>query len=176
MALKKTSVAPVVESIVAQAHAGASRVPPGPKTFEGFIAHVRASRPGIATALENAVVVSFPDVLEKDFIVAFSPANDALYRGMLTSASALAEFQKFTLEYFGATKRILVEVKETGEVSLAEKRAKEFAQREKTAKDAAANHPLIAEARALFGGELGPIEFATSDEREDRKESRGEGK
>ena len=176
MALKKTATAPVVESIVAQAHAGASRVPPGPKTFEGFIAHVRASRPGIATALENAVVVSFPDVLEKDFIVAFSPANDALYRGMLTSASALAEFQKFTLEYFGATKRILVEVKETGEVSLAEKRAKEFAQREKTAKDAAANHPLIAEARALFGGELGPIEFATSDEKEDRKESRGEGK
>jgi DNA polymerase-3 subunit gamma/tau len=144
---------------------GASRVPAGPKTFEGFIAHVRATRPAIANALENAVCASFPTTVEKEFIVNFSPENDALYHGLLTSAAALAEFQKLTLEYFGVVKRVLVEVKETGEVSLAERREQDYATREKIAKDAAANHPLIAEARALFGGELGPIELANTEER-----------
>ena len=159
-----TSVAETISNSFA--NAGASRTPTGPKTFEGFIAHVRASRPAIANALENAVCESFPTSNEKDFVVAFSPENDALYHGLLTSNAALAEFQKFTLEYFGVVKRILVEVKATGEVSLAERREKDYANREKIAKDAAANHPLIAEARALFGGELGPIELASGDEGE----------
>ncbi len=151
-----TSIADTIASL------GASRTPSGLKTFEGFIAHVRSSRPAIANALENAVCASFPDTVEKDFVVNFSPANDALYHGLLTSNAALAEFQKFTLEYFGAVKRVLVEVKETVEVSLAERREKDYASREKIAKDAALNHPLIAEARALFGGELGPIELSGS--------------
>ncbi len=145
---------------------GASRVPQGPKTFEGFIGHVRASRPAIANALENAVCASFPTTNEIEFIVAFSPENDALYHGLLTSNAALAEFQKFTLEYFGVVKRILVEVREMAELSLAVRRENDYASREKTAKDAAANHPLIAEARALFGGELGPIELSSNDEGE----------
>ena len=36
---------------------------------------------------------------------------------------------------------------------------KEQKQREGIAKDAAKNHPMILEAKALFGGELGPIEL-----------------
>lgn len=63
-------------------------------------------------------------------------------------------------------KRVVVEVKETAEVSLAVRRENDYANRERIAKDAAANHPLIAEARALFGGELGPIELAGGDEGE----------
>jgi DNA polymerase-3 subunit gamma/tau len=167
IALKNAAAAaaatPVAETI---ANLGASRLPQGPKTFEGFIAHVRASRPAIANALENAVCASFPTSNDQEFIVAFSPENDALYHGLLTSNAALAEFQKFTLEYFGVVKRILVEVRETAEVSLAVRRENDYASREKIAKDAAANHPLIAEARALFGGELGPIELSSHDEGE----------
>lgn len=159
----KNAATPISETIT---NLGASRAPTGPKSFEGFIAHVRSSRPAIANALENAVCDKFPTVSEPDFIVAFSPENAALYHGLLTSNAALSEFQKFTLEYFGMVKRVLVEVKETGEVSLAERREKDYASREKIAKDAAANHPLIAEARALFGGELGPIELANPDDGE----------
>ncbi|MBS1963480.1 MAG: DNA polymerase III subunit gamma/tau [Bdellovibrionales bacterium] len=155
LAMKKTAT-PVSETI---SNLGASRAPAGPKSFEGFISHVRGSRPAIANALENAICDQFPTTIEQDFVVVFSPSNADLYHGLLTSVAALSEFQKFTLEYFGVVKRVLVEVRETRETSLAEKREKEFANREKMAKDAAANHPIIAEARSLFGGELGPIEF-----------------
>jgi DNA polymerase III subunit gamma/tau len=165
MAMKKTAT-PVSETI---ANLGASRIPVGPKSFEGFIAHVRATRPAIANALENAVCASFPTTPEKDFIVTFSPENDALYHGLLTSTAALAEFQKLTGEYFGTVKRVLVEVKESTEVSLAERREQDYANREKIAKDAAANHPLITEARALFGGELGPIELTNPGEETGKK-------
>ena len=154
---------PVSETI---SNLGASRRPVGPKTFEGFIAHVRGSRPAIANALENAICDKFPTDSDPDFSVAFSPENAALYHGLLTSNAALSEFQKFTAEYFGMVKRVVVEVKETAEVSLAVRRENDYANRERIARDAAANHPLIAEARALFGGELGPIELAGGDEGE----------
>lgn len=171
IAMKKAATADTLAkmNVVKEAalHAGASRIPAPKKTFEGFITHVRQSRPAIANALENAICERFPETNDQDFVVIFSPQNAALYHGLLTSAAALSEFQKLTLEYFGVVKRVLVEVKETKEVSLAERRENDYASREKIAKDAAANHPLIAEARALFGGELGPIELA------DRGEDRG---
>jgi DNA polymerase-3 subunit gamma/tau len=165
IAMKQAAAAHATTSVGdTLANLGASRVPVGPKTFEGFISHVRGPRPAIANALENAICDKFPTAVDPDFVVAFSPENAALYHGLLTSNAALAEFQKFTLEYFGMVKRVLVEVKETGEVSLAERREKDYANREKIAKDAAANHPIIAEARALFGGELGPIELVNPNE------------
>jgi DNA polymerase-3 subunit gamma/tau len=170
IAMKKAATAETLSkfNIVKEAalHAGASRTPLEKRTFEGFITHVRQSRPAIANALENAICERFPETNDQDFVVIFSPQNAALYHGLLTSTAALSEFQKFTLEYFGVIKRVVVEVKETKEVSLAERRENDYANREKIAKDAAANHPLIAEARALFGGELGPIEL--SDRGEDR--------
>jgi len=59
----------------------------------------------------------------------------------------------------GFAKRLTIEAKPTGLLSSAEKREKDFESREKLARSAVTNHPLIAEARALFGGELGPIEL-----------------
>ncbi len=162
IAMKQNSVAEIASKLVGAAPTGASVAPSGPRTFEGFIAHVRTSRPAIANALENAVCDKFPAGSEEDFVVCFSPSEANLYQAMLSSIASMAELQRLTQEYFGVAKRVLVEVKETGETSLAEKREKDFANREKLAKDAVANHPIIAEARALFGGELGPIEFTSN--------------
>jgi DNA polymerase-3 subunit gamma/tau len=135
----------------------------GPKTFDGFIAYIRSARPAMANAFENAVCSSFPSTPEADFIVIFSPKNANLYQALLTSLPAVSELQKLTTEYFGSAKRLIVEVKDTGVLSSAEKREEDFASREKAAKNAVSNHPLIAEARALFGGELGPIELLSSE-------------
>ena len=43
--------------------------------------------------------------------------------------------------------------------SLASKKKRENENRERAAKEAAQNHPIIREARSLFGSELGPIEI-----------------
>lgn len=133
--------------------------PIGPKTFEGFISYLRSSRAAMANALENSVCEKFPTHPEEDFIIVFSPQNANLYQALLTSIAAIGEFQKFTTEYLGFAKRLTVEVKQTGVLSSAEKREQDFESREKLARNAVTNHPLIAEARALFGGELGPIEL-----------------
>ncbi|MBC7386766.1 MAG: DNA polymerase III subunit gamma/tau [Cryobacterium sp.] len=134
-------------------------VPAGPKTFEGFISHVRKYRPAMASALENGICDPFPSEPEIDFVVTFSPQNASVYHGLLTSSAAVSELQKFTLEYLGMIKRVVVEVKDTGMLSVAERRENDLSQREQNAKNAVTSHPLIAEARALFGGELGPIEL-----------------
>jgi DNA polymerase-3 subunit gamma/tau len=168
MAMKKPAppATSVGDALPAFASAAASRLPQGPKTFEGFVAHVRKARPGIANALENAICESFPTKPEDDFVVTFSPENASLYQAMLSSTAAIAELQRFTNEYLGLPKRVLVEVKSTGKLSVAEQREQDLQNREKSAKDAVANHPIIAEARALFGGELGPIELTSQDEGE----------
>jgi hypothetical protein len=165
MAMKKT-VTPAADSLPAFVQAAASRIPQGPKTFEGFITHVRKARPAIANALENSVCESFPNRPEDDFVVVFSPENASMYQALLTSTASIQELQRLTQEYFGVSKRVLVESKATTEVSIAEKREREIQSREQSAKDAVANHPIIAEARALFGGELGPIELTSKDEGE----------
>lgn len=138
--------------------------PVGIRTFEGFIAHLRSSRAAMANALENSVCEKFPMNPEDDFIIVFSPQNASLYQALLTSVAAAGEIQKFTSEYLGYAKRLVVEVKETGLLSSAEKREQDFESREKQARNAVTNHPLIAEARALFGGELGPIELLDKNE------------
>ncbi len=134
-------------------------VPTGVKSYEGFISFIRGSRAAMANALENAICEKFPASAEDDFIVVFSPQNANLYQALLTSVAAMSEMQKFTSEYLGYMKRLSVEVKETGLLSSAQKREQDFESREKLARNAVTNHPLIAEARALFGGELGPIEL-----------------
>lgn len=167
--MMKKTVTPAKDSLPEIASAAASRVPQEPKSYASFIEHVRKSRPAIANALENALCDAFPTRPEDEFIVVFSPKNASMYQAILTSASAITELQKFTLEYLGVSKRVLVEVKETGRLSVAEQRELELSNREKSAKDAVANHPIISEARTLFGGELGPIELMG------RNETRNEG-
>jgi DNA polymerase-3 subunit gamma/tau len=166
MAMKQAAppATSVGDALPAFATAAASRLPQGPKTYEGFVAHVRKARPGIANALENAICESFPAKPEDEFVVTFSPENASLYQAMLTSTAAISELQRFTNEYLGLPKRVLVEVKATGKLSVAEQREQDLQNREKSAKEAVANHPIIAEARALFGGELGPIELTSKDE------------
>ncbi len=65
---------------------------------------------------------------------------------------------QFGRDFFGRTIRTKVDLREMGE-TLAQRRERERNELEKNARSEAQNHPIIAEAKALFGGELSPIEL-----------------
>jgi DNA polymerase-3 subunit gamma/tau len=136
----------------------AAQAPQGsqdPKTWEGFIAHVRQTRPLLASILEHGSCES-PD-LAQELSISY-PSKDAYYREQLQSRIYSEQLLNLSKEYFGGQPRINIELKDGGE-SVAARREREQKEREQNAKAAAKNHPMILEAKALFGGELGPIEL-----------------
>ena len=72
-----------------------------------------------------------------------------------------------TKEYFGKPLRLIVELKEGGE-SLADRKDRQYKDRQEKARQAVQSHPIIQEAKSLFGGELGPIELTDNDGGSDR--------
>jgi DNA polymerase-3 subunit gamma/tau len=159
-ALKKTAMERATpDSSTTPASAPIGKGVDGPRSYDRFISFVRKSRAAMANALENAVCESFPEKEGDEFIVVFSPQNASVYQALLSSLPAITEMQKLTYEYFGATKRLIIEVKDTGTLSIAERKERDRTDQEQYAKNAVLNHPVIAEARALFGGDLGPIEL-----------------
>jgi hypothetical protein len=125
----------------------------GPKTWEGLIAHIRQTRPLLASMLEHTHCGPMGELLE----ISVRP-EESYYREQLTSKVYSEQLVTLGKEYLGHHVRVKVEIKESGE-SLAEKRTREHDARETAAKNAVNNHPIITEAKALFGGELGPIEL-----------------
>jgi DNA polymerase-3 subunit gamma/tau len=130
------------------------------KTWEGFISHVRQTRPLLASILEHGHCESANPSLE---LSVSYPAKDAYYREQLQSRIYSEQLLNLSKEYFGATPRIQIELKEGGE-SVAARRERELKDREQSARAAAQSHPMILEAKALFGGELGPIELTDTTE------------
>jgi DNA polymerase-3 subunit gamma/tau len=129
-------------------------IAPGLKNWEGFIAHVRRTRPLLASILEHGHCDGTP---ENELVICY-PQKDAYYREQLQSKIYHEQLLNLSKEYFGKLLRIQVELREGGE-SVAARRERELKERERTARAAAQNHPMILEAKALFGGELGPIEL-----------------
>ncbi len=151
-----------------------STVPSGPNlnaTWEGFIAHVRSKRPFLATLLENAHCEHLPGTLtgddENTLLLAFPTGDGESYKKQLEGRTYADQVNQEARAYFGRPVRIRSELKE-GVVSLASSREKETLAREVSARQAAQNHPILNEARTLFGGELGPIELVTSSPEEER--------
>ncbi len=84
--------------------------------------------------------------------------EDSYFREQLQSRVYNEQLLLNGKEYFGFQIRVKIELKDMGE-SLAKKREREKTEHEAAVKTSARNHPIINEARSLFGGELGPIEL-----------------
>jgi DNA polymerase-3 subunit gamma/tau len=154
------SFAPVTPAAAASAPVAAQQ-PAGPVSWEGFIEFVRKPRPLLASILEHGSCTSLPTASSDQTLqVAYQP-KDSYFRDQLQSRVYNEQLLTLTKEYFGKTTRVQLEIREAGE-SLAEKKRRELEEKQKTARDAARNHPTIVEAKALFGGELGPIELSES--------------
>jgi len=143
----------------------APKAPTGPLTWEAFIETVRKTRPLLASILEHGSCVSLPGASlngpgEQMLHLAYQ-AKDSYFRDQLQSRVYHEQLLTLTKEYFGKATRVQLEIREAGE-SLAEKKRRELEEKQKNARDAARNHPTILEAKALFGGELGPIELSES--------------
>lgn len=131
--------------------------------YERFIAHVRQARPLLASLLENGICTQIPgqsssENPETDLLILCFRPEDAYYRDQLQSRVYGEQMNSLIKEFFRRQARLRIELRETGE-TLAGRRERELGEKEQAAREAAHNHPIIAEARALFGGELGPIEL-----------------
>ena len=140
----------------------APAIPPGPRTWEGFIDYVKQTRPLLASFLEHGSCQALPNPADPSadlLIIAFRP-EDGSFRDNLSKKVYSDQVNAMGKDYFQRLMRVQAEISETmsGE-SLALIRERQRTAREVAAREAAQNHPIIAEARALFGGELGPIEL-----------------
>ncbi|MCM2322741.1 MAG: DNA polymerase III subunit gamma/tau [Oligoflexia bacterium] len=134
----------------------------GPKSWEGFIERIRQSRPLLATLLEHGICAKLPTTEDSSISIHFAP-QDAYYRDQLQSRVYHEQILSFLKDYFGRHVSLQIQIKDEGE-SLAARKEREHKERERDARAAAQNHPIIIEARSLFGGELGPIELTNEED------------
>jgi DNA polymerase-3 subunit gamma/tau len=168
------ALAPAPTEAATPKHQSTSPATPAPaaapapaKTFEGFIQHIRQNRPFLASVMEHLHPEALPSAQENKLHLVCIP-SEAFYREQLQNKQNLEPLLQFVREYFSATTQIRIEVaaednplakKET----IAARKEREAREHEERARDAAANHPVIREAQALFGGELSPIEVIPAD-------------
>lgn len=150
----------VAQAIPAQAQAPAPASSER-KDWEGFIALVRQTRPLLASLLEHGNCEVFPQSADQHELILCYPPADAYYKDQLQARVYAEQLQSLCKTFFGRAIQIRVELKDTGE-SVAARRMREQNEREEDAKRNVQNNPIINEARALFGGELGPIELVES--------------
>ena len=126
------------------------------RSWEGFVQFVRSQRPLVGSFLEHAAAGS-PG--ETELEIAFKP-EDGYKKDQLTSKLYTDTLNQLIQTYFGKPLKLKLSTRteNTGE-SMAEKKEREIKAREKLAVDTAMNDPIIREAKALFGAELGPIEL-----------------
>lgn len=151
--LSKASLTPPPSGVVAAA-------PASEKTWSGFIDYVRNTRPLLASILEHASGAKLPalhaDPTDRNSAIYFSP-SEAYFKEQLQSKSYQEQLSHFAKEYFESSDRFQIEFREAGE-SLAAKRQREQKERFNSAKERAENHPILLEAKSLFGGKMGPID------------------
>jgi DNA polymerase-3 subunit gamma/tau len=170
------AAAPVAPTPQAAASSGpaqavpAPAIPSGPRSWEGFIEHVRKTRPLLASILEHGSSAEVS--VEEQRLALFYKAEESYYLKQIQARTYADQIQSLTKEYFGKQLRLeanlLGEGKDSGE-SLAEKKARVTKEKQEDARNQAQNHPIIREAQSLFGGELGPIELIDPENRTDAK-------
>jgi DNA polymerase-3 subunit gamma/tau len=146
--------APAPDAPKAQAAPASASTPP---SWEGFVESVRGRRPLLATLLEHGCCLS--DLRSNDAVVliSFNP-QEAYFKEQLQSRAYQEQLLQLFKDYFGRSMHLKIELRDNGE-SIAAKREREAKERESAARNSAQNHPMIREAKALFGGELGPVEL-----------------
>ncbi len=158
----ETELPPVLVSAPTEAAAPIFVAPaapavPAPKSWETFIAFIKTTRPLLGTVLEHGCSLAIPGETDKVLVIGFSP-DEAYYRDQLQSRVYMDQLGNLVREYFGAGAYCRFDTSAVGE-SVAARNGRESAQREQDVRKAAQNHPIILEAKSLFGGELGPIEL-----------------
>lgn len=134
----------------------------GTRSWETFIEFVRARRPLLASLLERASCDLFPANPTDEFTLCFSEADAHYYKEQISNRTYQEQLNQITKEYFGSTRKLFITTREKVE-SVAGKREQVRAKQESDAKIKVMNHPIIAEAKNLFGGEMGPIEWTSDD-------------
>ncbi|MBL7715465.1 MAG: DNA polymerase III subunit gamma/tau [Bdellovibrionales bacterium] len=152
--------APIAPAPVAKASAPVSAT----KTWDGFVQMIKETRPLLANILEHGVPETLPSDPTSDGVLTlcFRP-EDSYFKEQLAARSYSEQMLAFGKTYFERVIRVKLELKNVGE-TVASRREKDREDREVAAKNAAKNHPIITEAKALFGGDLGPIELVREDD------------
>lgn len=130
----------------------------GPKNYETFIQSVRNTKPLLASILEHGSCFKFPQDTNTTLEIAYKKES-SYFCEQLQSRSYHLQLVALAKDFFGDSTILRVEMSEDGE-STAARKERELQEKQQTAKTAASNHPLIREAKSLFGGELGPIELS----------------
>jgi len=126
-------------------------------SWETWIQFVRKSRPILATAFEHSACLEFP-TQGTSLKVSFN-SSEFFYRDQLLSNANQQQLLKLSEEFFGKKTKIEIDTHADGEKeSLAAQRERELKERIERARTKASQHPILQEAKSLFGGELGPIE------------------
>ncbi len=156
------------QAVAASAHSSPIAAPKGPLSFESFIEHVRGSRPLLASILEHGNCVQSPSSdsssgADAILQIVFAP-DDSYYKDQLASRAYYDQLVNLSREYFGRAVRVMTEIRDGAQPveSVATRREREQKERETKIRSVAQNHPIIREAKSLFGGELGPIELTES--------------
>jgi DNA polymerase-3 subunit gamma/tau len=130
------------------------------RSWEGMIEFVRRTRPLLASILEHACDTQLPDnnpdAPDRLLTLNFSSQN-AYFREQLQSRNYQDQLMNLNREYFGGPVRLQIEIKDQGE-SLIHRKEREKKEQTDLIKERIQNHPIILEAKSLFGGELGPID------------------
>jgi DNA polymerase-3 subunit gamma/tau len=131
----------------------------GPRTWEGFIEFVRQTRPLLSSILEHGSLASSAtgENIESELAIFYRP-EESYYHKQLQNRSYTDQLLVLTKDYFGKPVRLQVEIRDGGE-SVADRKERVLKEREEKARAAVHSHPIIQEAKSLFGGELGPSEL-----------------
>lgn len=133
-------------------------------SWEGFVGFVRKTRPLLASILEHAKCVEFPQSgkSSQGIILLFS-SQGVYFKEQLQSRAYQEQLSQLSKEYLGVITRFQLEVGDDAgggkTESIAVKREREEKERLANLEMSARSHPVILEAKALFGGELAPIEI-----------------
>lgn len=132
-----------------------------PPSWESFVAHVTQARPLLGALLEHACTAELPspETGKYDLLIFFLP--EEMYKlEQLRSRSYIESLANMARERFGEKTQVRIETRSgaLGE-SLALKRETAHKKREEAALAQVESHPVIREAKALFGGELEAVHF-----------------
>ena len=132
-------------------------------TWEGFIAHVRQTRPLLASILEHG---SCDQMQSEDQVLTINfGSEDAYFCEQLQSRVYSEQLGLLSKEYLRRSVRLQIEQREStadSVESVAARKERELREKQGAARLAVQNHPIIREAKSLFGAELGPIELTES--------------
>lgn len=126
------------------------------RSVEGFLAAAKQSRPLLGSLLEHAI-----DLQLQENQLKITYRQEASYKAEQIQAKTYqAQVNQLVRSYFGNSVSYKIEIiQDEGGESIAERKARERAESDAKAKSEAENHPIIQEAKSLFGAQLGPIEL-----------------